>query len=140
MSSFTWSTNKSYWIILEDQYNGYFDNWKGPINNGQFLQQNLKEMRKTEETCTQHSGSVKFNWVSMEGKSAIPIKSYHDQCREHMIRNGIWDVFSITDPQNKQKEWDLLLRQSRLPLECVKIHVQSFLKVSKADQYIVQRI
>ena len=52
----------------------------------------------------------------------------------------MWDVFSITDPQNKDKEWDILLYQSIFPLEYVKGLVQSLLKGSEADQYIVQNL
>ena len=62
----------------------------------------------------------------------ITIKSYKDKCREHMIINVIWGVFSIADPQNKEKKWDILLHQSRFPLEYVKSHVQSLLKGSEA--------
>ena len=52
----------------------------------------------------------------------------------------MWDVFSLPDPRNKEKRWDLLLHQSRFPLEYVKGHVQSLLKVSEADQYVVQNL
>ena len=45
MNSFTWSTEENDWIFLGGQYNEDFNNWKGPINNGQFPQQNLKDMR-----------------------------------------------------------------------------------------------
>ena len=96
-------------------------------------------MRNIEETCSKYAGSVKFNGIPREGNPEIPIKYYKDQCREHMIRNGIWDVFSITYQQNKEKEWDLLLHQSRFPLEYVKGHVQSLLKGSEADQYIFSK-
>ena len=74
-------------------------------------------MRKTEDTCSKYAGSVKFYGIPREENPEITIKSYKDQCREHMIRNGMWDVLSITDPQNKEKEWDLLIHQSRFPLE-----------------------
>ena len=47
INSFTWSTEENDWVDLGDQYNEDFNNWKGPINNVQFRQQNLKEMRKT---------------------------------------------------------------------------------------------
>ena len=131
MNSFTWSTEENDWIFLGGQYNEDFNNWKGPINNGQFCHQNIKEMRKTEDTCSKYTGSVKFNGIPREGKPAIPIKSYKDQCREHIIRNGMWDVFSIKDPQNKEKEWDLLQHQYIFPLECVKRHVHSIKKDSE---------
>ena len=52
----------------------------------------------------------------------------------------MWDVFSLSDPCNQEKRWDLLLRQSIFPLEYVKYHVQSLLKVSKANQYVVQNL
>ena len=70
----------------------------------------------------------------------MTINYYKDQCREHIIRNGMWDVLSIADLQNKEKEWDLLLYQSRFTWEYVKRHVQSLLKGSEADQYIVQNL
>ena len=52
----------------------------------------------------------------------------------------MWDVFSLTDSHNKEKRWDILLNQSRFPLEYVKYHVQSILKGSEADQYVVQNL
>ena len=57
-----------------------------------------------------------------------------------MINNGMWDVFSLPDPRNKEKRWDILLHQSRFPLDYVKRHVQSLLKGSEADQYVVQNL
>ena len=52
----------------------------------------------------------------------------------------MWDVFSLPDPRNKEKRRGLLMRQSRFPLEYVKGHVQSLLKGSEADQYVVQNL
>ena len=104
INSFTWSTEENDWILLGKQYNKDFNNWKGPIDNGQFRQKNLKEMRKTEETCSKYVCPVKFNGISREGKPAIPIKSYKDQCSEHMIRNGVWNVFdSVQDSYEEQE-------------------------------------
>ena len=57
-----------------------------------------------------------------------------------MINNGMWDVFSLPDPRNKEKRWDLLLHQSRFPSDYVKSHVQSLLKGSEADHYFVQNL
>ena len=45
MNPFTWSKEENDWIILGDKYNEDFNNWQGPINNGQFSQNNLKEKR-----------------------------------------------------------------------------------------------
>ena len=101
MNSFTWSTEENDWVDLGDQYNEDFNNWKEPINNGQLHQENLKEMRNTEEACSKYAGPVKLYGIHREGNPEIPIKSYKYQCREHMIRNGMWNVFYITDSQNK---------------------------------------
>ena len=51
------------------------------------------------------SGSVKFNGIPREGNPEIPIKSYRYQCREHMIRNGMWDLFSHHTPAIKRRSW-----------------------------------
>ena len=91
------------WIVPEDQYNEEFKNWRGTIHNVQFRSQTLKEKRKIEKTCSKYAGSTKLKGIPREGKPEIPIKSYKDQCREHIIRNGMWDVFSLTDPYNKEK-------------------------------------
>ena len=127
-------------IVPEDQYNEEFKNWRGRIHNGQFRSQTFKEKRKTEDTCSKYAGSSNFNGISRKRKPAIPIKSYKDQCREHMIRNRMWDVFSLPDPRNKEKRWYLLLRQSIFTLEYVKGHVQSLLKGSEAYQYVIQNL
>ena len=57
-----------------------------------------------------------------------------------MINNGMWYVFSLPDTPNKEKRWDLLLHQSRFPLDYIKRNVQSLLNGSKADQYVVQNL
>ena len=101
INSFAWSKDEKAFIVLGYQYNEEFNNWRGTINNGQFRKQNLKENLNTEETGYKYTGSVNFDGIPREGKPAISIKSYKDQCREHMIRNGIWYVFSIINPQNK---------------------------------------
>ena len=48
MNCFTWSKEDNAWIVSGDHYNEEFKNWKGPIHNGQFRSQTLKEKRKTE--------------------------------------------------------------------------------------------
>ena len=57
-----------------------------------------------------------------------------------MIRNEMWDVFSLTDPRNKEKKWGILIHKSRFPLYYVKRHVQSLQKGSEADHYVVQNL
>ena len=79
MNCFIWSKVNNDWIVPYDLYDDEFKNWRGPIHNGQFRPQNLKEKRKTEETCSKYAGSAKFNGIPREGKPAIPIKFYKDQ-------------------------------------------------------------
>ena len=52
----------------------------------------------------------------------------------------MWDVLSITDPQNKENKWDLLLHQSIFQLKYVKRHVQILQKTYEEDQYVVQNL
>ena len=47
INSFPWSTDDDDCIVLGDHYNEELNNWKGPINNGQLRQHNLREMRNT---------------------------------------------------------------------------------------------
>ena len=140
MNCFTWSKEKKYWIVPRDQYNEELKNWIEPINNDQFRSHTLKDKRNTEETCSKYAGSDIFNGITREGKPAIPIKSYKDQYREHMIRNRMWDVFSPPDPHNNENNWYILLHQSIFPLEYVKRHIQSLQKGSETDKYVVQNL
>ena len=63
MNGFTWSKEDNYWIVPVHQYDEEFKNWRGPIHNGKFRSQTLKEKLKTEETCYKYAGSTKFNGI-----------------------------------------------------------------------------
>ena len=52
----------------------------------------------------------------------------------------MWDVFSLPEPRNKDNKWDILLHQSRFPLEYLKHRIQSLQKGSKVDQCVVQNL
>ena len=52
----------------------------------------------------------------------------------------MWDFFSLPDPLNTDKKWDLLLHQSIFHLDYVKRHVQSLQKGSEADHFIVRNL
>ena len=109
MDCFTWYKEDTDWIVPEDQYNEEFNKWRGPIHNVKLLSQTFNDKRKTEDTCYKYARSAKFNVIPRERKPAIPIKYYKDQCRENMIRNGMWDLFYLPDPCNKENKWDLFL-------------------------------
>ena len=103
---FTWSKEENDWIVLGDQYNKEFKNWQGPIHNGQFRPQILKDKRIIERICSKYSISIKFNGIPIKGKPKNPIKYYKDKCRVYMIVN---DILSILYPRNKEKRWDIFL-------------------------------
>ena len=134
MKCFTCTKGENYWIVPGDQFNEEFKNWWGNILIGQLLSKTLNESRKTEATCTKCAGSAEFSGIPREVKSEIPIKYCYDQYRDHMISNGIYDVFSLPDPHNKEKKWDILPHQSTFPLEYIKYHINILQKGSTADQ------
>ena len=74
MIFFTLSKENNDWIVPELQYNEEFKNCRGPIHNGQFLSQTIKQNRNTEETCYKYTGSDKLNGIPREGKRTTPIK------------------------------------------------------------------
>ena len=52
----------------------------------------------------------------------------------------MWDVSSFPDPRNKEKKLDIILHNSRFPLNYVKLHIQIIQKESEADHYVVQNL
>ena len=138
MNCFLCSKKETDWIVPEVLYNKEFKNWRGPIHNGKFRLQTFNENSNTEYTCTNYTGSLKFNGITREVMTSILIKSYKDKCREHMISNTMWDIFYLPDPFKQEKKWDTLLHHYRFPLDYLKLHVKILQRVSKEDKYVVQ--
>ena len=90
--------------------------------------------------CSKFSGSIRFNGIPREGNLTVPIQSNKDQCRDHMIKNGLWDVLSLPEPRNQEKKWYLFLNQYRFPLNCAKLYVKGINQGSKADKYMFQNL
>ena len=63
MNEFIWYRNDNDCIVSVDQYNERLKNWRGTIHNGQLNTQNLKNKGKTDNTCYNYSGSVRFNVI-----------------------------------------------------------------------------
>ena len=70
-----------------------------------------------------YAGSSKLIGFIRDRKPEILINYYKYQCNEDMIRNGMLNIFYLPDPHNTEKKWDLLLHQSRFPLDFLKRHV-----------------
>ena len=128
---FTWSKEDNDWIVPMDQYNEEFKNWRGPFNNDQLRPHTPKKKRRTERKWSKFSVSFKFNVITRKGNLEILIKSYTYQWLEHMIRDVMWDVFSLLDPSNKEKKLYLLLHQFIFPLDYTEHHVKIIQKCSK---------
>ena len=82
------------------------------MHNGQFCSHILKDNRKIEETCSKYAGSAKLNGIPRKLNTEIPIKSYKYQCRDNMIINGMWGVFFLPYPLNKEKKWGIYYSSS----------------------------
>ena len=90
------------WVVSEGKFYERCKNWRGPVHNGKFCDQKLKEKSNTTENWIKHEGT-KFNGIPKYENPITPINSYKDQCQFHMIQNGMWDIFYIPDPRNAAK-------------------------------------
>ena len=70
----------------------------------------------------------------------LPIKSYTDQLCDHMVRNGMWCVFYLPVPRNKDRNWEIILDHCWFISNYTKRHVKTLWKVLKADQDVVQKL
>ena len=137
---YTWSISESKWMIPISQLNTSYTRMKGPVHPGQYRPKGVKEERKTKEACTTFSG-IRFSGVPKEGKGSIPIRTYKDQCRSHMIRHGMWDVFNFSDPKNPSMHCDLFKKHSRFSLAYVKAEVAKMqTDKGRVDSYIIQNL
>ena len=88
------------------------------------------------DACVTYSGP-KFNGVigSKDGKTSnsYSVKTYKDKMRDHMIKNGMWDMFYLPDPCNEDLSWDIFYNHSRFPLK----HVTKMITEMKGDFTII---
>ena len=112
----------------------------GPINNGELPANYFKKKSRTERICSKFSSSVNFNIIPRKLNTEIPIKSYKDQCREHMIKNGMGDVFSLPDPRNQDNSYNIFINKYIFTLYCMKIYFKGLKWGSKAEQYMFQNL
>ena len=72
---------------------------QGPTRDGMNRPRGVKNMRTTTENCTQYidAGGVKFNGLNpKEGKISIPMKTYKEISRKHMI-DHCWKTKVLVD-------------------------------------------
>jgi hypothetical protein len=122
-------------LLFEPSY----PNQQGPVHDGQYRPTGIKYERKTRESCTEYSGHNTFHGlVPKEGEEMVPVRTYKQTIRRHIIRSGMWNVFNIPDPCNPTQKWDLFLKQGRFPLEYVKEYVRDFRQ--HADKFELQNL
>ena len=121
MNFFTWSNEDNDWIIQGDKYNGEFKTGEdlSIMVNSVCRPSRRRKIKRIHAPSMQILPSI--IGIHIEVKPSIPIKSYKDQFRNHMVRNGIWGVISLQDPQNEEKKWDLILNRSILTWEYIKM-------------------
>ena len=104
MKCFTWSIKDKDFTVPGYQYNEEFKQWKFPIHNSKSHANTLKENIKTEDIFYKYVVYYKFNGITRNVNLEIPIRYYKYQCRENMIRNGVWGIFSLKYFLNQDKE------------------------------------
>ena len=68
----------------------------------------VKQERTTKENCTSYAGTEVFNGINpTDGNINIPLMTFKDVTRKHMIDHGMTDVFLLKDPRNKKTTRDL---------------------------------
>jgi hypothetical protein len=135
---FTWDVIDNKWTIETTIYNKAYPNQQGPVHDGQYRPRGIKYERKTRENSTEFTGSQFSGLIAKEGVEVVPVRTYKESLRRHIIRSGMWDVFYIQDPCNPAQKWDLFKKQARFPLEYVKEYVRTFRQT--ADKYALQNL
>eukprot|EP00957_Ditylum_brightwellii_P130704 9970983-Ditylum_brightwellii.AAC.1 len=76
---------------------------KGPVNNGQYHPGNYKAIKLVEEAYTKYIGT-KFEGLAGKDDRSPPLalSVYKDIVRKHLIKNGLWDVFSFCRPKPRK--------------------------------------
>ncbi len=79
---------------------------KGPVHLGMLRPTVAKHAKLVKDTCTTYKGP-KFNGLPRKEKAqpTMTIKQYKDTVRDHMIQNGMWDIFNIpnVNPTSQEK-------------------------------------
>ena len=127
--------DKKNWII--DELNKEWGHNKGDLIATQYCHNSFKVQTTARANCTAFAGAATMS--NPEGKLAtILLKTYNDTCRRHMIIHGMWDVFSILDPFDTTKTWDLFHHTASFTLLTVVSHVEELRKTG--DKHTVDNL
>ena len=118
-----------------------FANQQEPVHAGQYRPRGVKSEMKTREGCTSFDGVAYCGLVAKEGEASIPVSTFKETMRRHMITHGMWDVFNLTDPSSPNTNWDLFQKQARFPLDYVTRLIEGQrVNGAIADKYYFQNL
>ena len=122
---YSWSVSAKGWTLPKSQFKKGGTKIQGPTREGMYRPRGVKQERTTKENCSTYSGTDTFNGINpSDGKISIPIITYKDVTRKHMIDHGMIDVFLLKDPRNKKTVRDLFRHHAMMPVEWVKQEVK----------------
>ena len=99
----------------------------------------VKQERVTKDHCITYGGSDKFNGViPIDGQTTIPLSTFKDVMRQHVIENGMIDTFLMKDPRDKSTIRDLFRHHAMMPVDWVQKEVSRFKGLH--DIYINQNL
>ena len=129
IQNYTWDQDNEKWIFPTELFDKSQPKIKGPNHPGQFRPLGFKDSCKTQELCIPYSGS-KLNGLptSKDIKANILLKNYKDACRQHMIKQGMWD-FLISQPQQDQYHGNCLKIMADFLLNMLKIILSYYRKM-----------
>ena len=121
---YSWSVEHIGWTIdIKDIKKGG-TRIQGPTREGMYRPRGVKQERVTKEHCTTYGGADKFNGViPIDGQTTIPLTTFKDVMRQHMIENGMIDMFLLNDPRDKTTIRDLFRHHAMMPVDWIQKEV-----------------
>ena len=136
---YSWSVKVKGWTLPTAQFKKGGTKIQGPTREGMYRPRGVKQERTTKENCTSYAGTEVFNGINpTDGKINIPLMTFKDVTRKHMIDHGMIDVFLLKDPRNKKTTRDLFRHHAMMPVDWVKQEVDRLRRLN--DAYVDQSL
>ena len=136
---YSWSVALKGWTIDVKDVKKGGTRIQGPTREGMYRPRGVKQERVTKEHCITYGGMDKFNGViPIDGQTTIPLSTFKDVMRQHMIENGMIDTFLLKDPRDKTTVRDLFRHHAMMPADWVQKEVVRLKKYH--DIYIDQNL
>lgn len=136
---YSWNVKAKGWSLPKLQFKKGGTKIQGPTREGMYRPRGVKQERTTKENCTTYTGTETFNGINpTDGKINIPIMTYKDVTRKHMIDHGMIDIFLLRDPRTKKPGRDLFRHHAMMPVDWVKQEVERLSRLN--DVYVDQNL